>query len=900
MEVSIQSLIAAEKPPVTERFMSQSGESIATLLFADVVKSTQGHQTLGEPYGLAIAHMHRTSRDAGEAHGSDLHKQTGDGFMISFANPMSAVLCARDIQALLLTDSWPPELPRLSVRMGLHTDEKRIVDGELTWPLSWRANRIMDAANGAQILISEATHALVKHAITVEHGLSCRSLGSFRLKDLLVPEPLFRLDVTGLRLSKAAPRALPDGFHNFPVEERHFIGREAEVAHVLRLFRDNHAQLVTISGIGGLGKTRLAKHSAAQMVEDFPDGVWLVEMEALSQRDEIVPAICSVISVDTAHETPLEGLKGFLVDRKLLLVLDCFERLAGNADLLDSILRFAPGVRFLITTRKVLRLPREFEYELQPMQFGDAVSGRRQASESMSLFAEAATHVAPDFAIGARNKKSVQEICALLEGLPLALILAASQLRYLSIADLHSELKASRFDVLVRPAVVVETRHEGLQQVITDSFRLLSLEEQSLLCELSVFVGGFYLEDARQVCSSAPTLPLLQGLSQLRDNSLLKAQIMGERSRYKLLDTVREYLDKMSGPTGSSSSGDMAACRRRHAGHYASLARKVHALIHDGKWKEGTDTLWQETGNVRAAIRFSIDEGLDDLVIAFAECLARTYSEAGLLSDFEILATAAEPASQRLGRSDIAAGLLGLRGALAMRRGDRKEAWRVWEDRVVLSLTIGDIDGAASTLFDLANMACDVEVYEKARILLARAMELSHGEGIPLYACAAQAALAEISMAQNDRGEARSQADQSRRMLPDVEDIDWLIFICIKLGRVYRYLDELITAEDVLRSAVRAASEGSRMFALSRSVELLGLVYEARGNHTGAATAFTAACRAVAVVDSRRSRQAKENLERFQTHGEDSVGLLLQELSTRTLDELTAQLLIDNSANSLS
>src|SRR5262249_32256495 len=196
---------------------------------------------------------------------------------------------------------------------------------------------------------------------------------------------------------------------------------QQELADVLRYFRERKARLLTVTGIGGIGKTRLAKQAAAEMADEFPQGVWLVEMDALDTRDEILPAICGALRLETGPTSPEKALEAALHPKRLLLLLDCFELLKDHADLIEHLLKSAPGLRCLVTSRKVLGLPREFEYPLEPMRTSKSPGGRRRLSDSAALFAEAAGHVRPDFAVTSGNRRAVQELCELLEGIPLSI-----------------------------------------------------------------------------------------------------------------------------------------------------------------------------------------------------------------------------------------------------------------------------------------------------------------------------------------------------------------------------------------------------------------------------------------------------------------------------------------------
>jgi predicted ATPase/class 3 adenylate cyclase len=861
-----------------------------TLVFADLEASSTGWQRHGQTYGDALRAMHALARDCAERHGGTYVKNTGDGFLLAFAAPMAAVLCSRDIQSALLTDGWDATLPRLALRIGIHTDTPELLDGDYTGFAMWRAERVMEAAHGAQILLSETTHALIKHEIAASPECACETLGAFRLRDLLAPVPLFRLSISGLSLSTLPPRALPQDRHNLPEEERPFIGRRGELADVTRLFREQGAHLVTITGIGGIGKTRLARQVAAALTDDFPDGVWMVELDSLDTREEALATIAGVLQIEGDRDDTERTLRTALASKRLFLLLDCFERIAQHAGLIEQILRAAPQVRCLVTSRVVLGLPREFEYPLQPLPTSGS-GGEGPPSESMQLFVEAAMHVIHDFALTPDNRSLVEQLCAEMEGIPLSLILAAGRLRHLSLRDLLEQVREHRFDVLRRRPVGPD-RQAALQQVIADSFLMLPGEQQRLLCRLSIFVGGFYLEDADYVCGTASRADLLDGIALLRENSLVQAQTLGDHTRFKLLDTVREYLAGLK--RGDDLEAELLDCRKRHAARYADLARRIDTLMQQGRWNEGITMLWREIGNLRAAAAFCIEIQDCPLVADFADALGRIYFEAGLWDDFERLARSAEEAAERLNRPFLRARMLGLRGALAARRGDRAETRRLWEERLKLSLQIGDVAGAADTLSDLADQAREAGDHAEARRLLRRAIRMAQSENRLSLLAVARIIQADIALDEGKADIARKYADRARRMTVGSIDVDTVLYVHARLGHIYREIGDFAQAEDSLQTAIRLAAEGNRDFSLISALLDLGALYERQGNLRCAAYAYTTAARIHPDIASRRSEAAASALAHFYREIEDpTIKAFLDQSRDRSWSEILTDLLIE-------
>jgi predicted ATPase/class 3 adenylate cyclase len=831
-----------------------------TLVYADLAGSTVGWREHGPTFGASIAAMHAVARERAEARGGDYVKSTGDGFILAFPSPLFAVICAAEIQREILCGEAFADRPRLALRVGVHTDTPTVVDGEYTGFAMWQAQRVMDAAQGAQILMSETTYILAKRDVSAAHDCSCEPLGSFQLRDLLEPIALYRVIVPGVPLSELPPRVMPAGSHNLPEEERPFIGRAREVAEVAGLLAHEGTRLVTITGIGGIGKSRLAKQAAAQRIDDYPDGVWLADMEDARSREDAVAAIRAALPVETGPEFPGSGRSGALGSARLLLILDCFERLEPHAALVDDLLRAAPSIRCLVTSRCVLGLPREFEYPLLPMDAGGADDADKlpEPVDAMALFSEAASHVVHDFAVTPANRPMVAELCRELEGIPLCLVLAAGRLRQMSLPELTAEVRTHRLAVLKRRMPGVD-RHGAMRDVVAASIDMLQPETRHLLEQVSLFQGGFFQDDAAAVCTFDDGIDLLDGLAALRENSLLHAQIVDERTRYRLLDTVREYV------TGTVAPGDEAieASRRRHAERYAALAASIGTSMNGGRWAEAMAHVRRESANLRAAVGYAAGVGSLELLIAFGGTLARIYFEAGLWDDFGRLVEAAAPAAEALGREDVANLLLGLRGARAARQGDIPAARALWEQRVERALVAGDVPAAADNLFDLANLAREAGDYTGARKLLRRAMGIARDYGDSGLLGTAYAVLAAMKLAEGAPQEARRAADRAVRAAQVSGDVEARLFIQTSVGRVYLETGDERRAEAALHEAIGLAMDGDRDLALIGALIDVGRLHERGGRPERAAMAYAAAASIRPGLPCARTALAHSALDRF-------------------------------------
>ena len=696
----------------------------------------------------------------------------------------------------------------------------------------------------------------------------------------------------------AAPAA---PLHDVPDDERPFVGRGDAAQAIMAKLRGG-AGLVTITGIGGLGKSTLARHCARFLAPDFEGGVRWVELDGLNGRDEIAAALCAALDISSGDRAPADALAAPPTPRagalRRLVVLDCFERHLAHAPLVEQALRGRAGVSCLVTSRALLGLPREHEYALPPMTTTEAPAEtpapRRAApaetwEESALLFAEAATHAAPDFALTPQNRPLVEALCRRLEGVPLSLVLAAGRLRYLSLSDLAAQVEAAPLRVLRRRNVgdPAFDRHAALQEVIAGSFALLPPAERNVMAQLGVFVGGFGLNDALAVCQPPDGGDVLDSLSHLRDHSLVQVLVReGDTTRYRLLDTIREYL-------GDGGTDQLAACQSRHAAHYARLARDLNARMARGEWAEAAAQMRGELGNLRAAIEWATANAADDLTISLADALTRLLGESGLWQDFDTLTAAALAAHERRDDAPRRMRLWAFRAQMARRRGAESEARLLLEKMRSHFEANRDMPGVADTLFELANQARDLNETDRAGALLEQAEAAAHQAGLFGTVASALVLQAELA-APHDPAAARTYLASATRRLDGVTtDPDAIIFVGVRAGCLLREWGEAEGAEAWLLRALETAALGNRTFGVSRALLELGVLYERAGNLPSATLAYLAAERVHASLDARRREETVNALARFKRTNRGAVEVQQIQRETRSLpwNELVARLL---------
>lgn len=661
--------------------------------------------------------------------------------------------------------------------------------------------------------------------------------------------------------------------HNLPSEARRFIGRDRMRITLLELVRGREKRLVTITGIGGMGKSHLARQVAFEMVADFPDGVWLIDCHALRDREDVLGAICAALHIKPGSDGFEGTLNRTLLARKTLLLLDGFETVVAHASCIEGLLRNAPQVQCLVTSRHTLGLAREMQVSLDPMEVARPSSEQDTLSEGMTLFIEAAGHVLSDFRINTVNRDLVEQICSLLDGIPLAIILAAGFLRTLSLPELLGIVQEQRFQVLRRREVGEDDRHADLQQVIAESILALESSEQRYLRRMSIFVGGFDYTAARQVCvePEEDSSHLLELLSRLHDHSLLSRR--GEPARLQLLDTVRECLETLNLQEGSDAAlaQEMLNCRFRHAAYYAPLAQRIHTLILDqGDWSEGVKLLWRDIGNLRAAIACCIADGRDDLLIDYARTLARTLAELGLATDFQQLAQAAEQAAEKYHRPEVIADMLALRGMLARRNGQREQARLYWERRLELVREYGTPEQLADVLYDLAGQARVEGDPARCKRLLAECLNLARVHKLPNERVTGHLMAAQIALAENRPRQAMLRAQATLRALGEDVNRQVVVYAWGLLAKLYLQLGELQQAETLFRQAITAYLEGERAFEVGYFLSHFGVLCERQKRVRQAALAFLIACRIHTQFATQMQQLAESDLERFQKEHNDS------------------------------
>jgi predicted ATPase/class 3 adenylate cyclase/DNA-binding CsgD family transcriptional regulator len=710
-----------------------------TLLFTDMESSTRLLQQLGKRYAGVLEECRQILRTAFHTSGGQEVDTQGDAFLVAFARATDATSAAVSIQRTLFIHAWPEDVV-VRVRMGLHTGEPQLAAEGYVGLDVHQAARIMRAAHGGQVVLSQTTRDLVQYDLPDRVHL--RDLGEHRLKDLQRPSRLFQLVIADLPADFPPLKTLDSRPNNLPVQFTRLIGREQEVAAVQHLLQRESVHLVTLTGPGGTGKTRLGVQVTAESSDLFPDGVYFVNLAPISDAEFVVPAIAQTLGIrEVADQSLPERLQEELQQKQVLLLLDNFEQVVSAALQVTDLLVACPKLKVLVTSREVLHVRAEHEFAVPPLALPDPTHLPELAALShyaaVALFLQRAQVVKPEFQVTAANAPTIAEICVRLDGLPLAIELAAARVKLFPPQALLARLN-QRLQVLTSGARDAPARQQSLRNTIAWSYDLLHAEEQRLFQRLSVFVGGCTMQTIKALGvaldKSSGAGWLLDRVASLIDKSLLQqTQQEGDEPRLVMLETIREY-----GLEALTASGEMDVTRHAHATYYLRLAEEAEPeLALTGQLTGQRQVMWleqleREHENLRAALQWSVEQGeagqsmemalrlgaaLEDFwVIRGHDTEGRTFLERALAGSEGVT-----PA--------VRAKALGTVGRLALDQGDTDRGEVVCEQSLALYRELGDTAGIALSLYRLGVVAWTRNNLTVSRSLTEKALALGREMG---------------------------------------------------------------------------------------------------------------------------------------------------------------------------
>ncbi len=621
-----------------------------TFPFTDIEGSTRLVQALGADRWGPLLERHREIVRTALAASDGIEIQTeGDAFFAVFARPADAIRAVVAAQRGLAAEPWPEDAP-VRVRMGLHTGDGELdADGAYVGADVHRAARVGGAGHGGQVVLSAATAALL--STSLPDGVALRDLGEHRLKDLR-PERLWQLDADGLPHDFPAVRSLDARPNNLPTQLTSFVGRHRELAETGALLRGT--RLLTLTGPGGTGKTRLSLQLAAAAADAYPAGTWFVPLEPIRDPTLVLPTIARTLGIaERAERTPLDMLTETIGEDRILFVLDNFEQVIDAAPDVAALLRACPGIAVITTSRAVLRVSGEQEYvvpglpsppdtsRLSRVELENLPPAVRRPDaatlcqyEAVRLFIARAVAVRPGFQVTNDNAPAVAAICARLQGMPLAIELAAARVRILSPEQILARLE-DQLALLTSTARDLPERQRTLRGAIAWSCDLLDEPHRRLLARLSVFRGGWDLGMAEAVLdagdgtgSEGPGLDILEGLTTLVDQSLARSVDIGDEPRFDLLESIREFAAELLAEAGVTE-----VVRERHAGAFLALAEEAAPHLSGEDQRAWLERLERDHDNLRAALSWAVERPDPEVAVRLAFALWRFWQQRGYLRE---------------------------------------------------------------------------------------------------------------------------------------------------------------------------------------------------------------------------------------------------------------------------
>jgi predicted ATPase/class 3 adenylate cyclase len=816
--------------------MAELPSGTVTFLFTDIEGSTRLWEQSPAAMAPALARHDALMREAIEDRGGHIFTTVGDAFCAAFATAPDAILTALSAQRAVLAETWPEPIS-LKVRMALHTGIAEMRGRHYFGPSLNRVARLLAAGNGGQVLLSEATAAAARPALPPDTSLLDR--GVHRLKDLQQPEKVFQLCHPDLPAQRSPLRSLSTHPNNLPQHLTSFIGREKEMADIEKLLAGT--RLLTLAGSGGCGKTRLAMQVAADLLEAYPDGVWLVEFAALSDPALVPQTVAYALGLkEERGKSLLHTVTEYLASKRALLVLDNAEHLlVACAQLADSVLRQCAHVVLLVSSREGLGIAGELTYRVPSLPMPDPIRDDTPESvvryDSARLFIERARLQVPQFAVTPQNASALASVCYRLDGIPLALELAAGRVRSMSVEEVNRRLDQT-FRLLTGGSRTALPRQQTLRALIDWSYDLLSAHEQTLLWRVAVFAGGWTLGAVEQVCSGAgiEESSVLDLLTSLADKSLLQAEERDGTTRYRLLETVRQYArDRLL------ESGEAQRWRDRHLAHFLALAEQAEPQLMRADQRAWFDRVETEHDNLRSALTWSSAEGGDTVSgLRIAGALWWFWFVRGYFGEGRRWLSALLAAAPRGRAAAERAKALAGAGGLARQQGDYATARDLYEQSLALRRDLGDKRGVAAVRGDLGLIGFHLGEYAAARVLLNDSInalrELGDRQGLAM----ALNSLGMITMDEGDYEAAGLLYQESVAIRRELGDRHGIAMTVNNLGVIASHRGEFLAASALFEEGLAIRRELGDRRGVALTLHNLGIQTYQLGNKAAATALF--------------------------------------------------------------
>ncbi|HET8679528.1 MAG TPA: tetratricopeptide repeat protein [bacterium] len=808
--------------------MKQGNRVLTTLLFTDIVGSTELATDLGDRrwHDLLDSHHAIVRRELRRFRGREIDS-VGDSFLAIFDGPERGIRCACAVRDAVRD-------LRIEIRAGLHSGEVETGDGTVRGIAVHLGARVAAVARPGEILVSSTVRDLVAGS-----GIQFEDRGVFTLKGVPEERRLFAVSdvppeaASGLhRGAEPGPVRLfdqpPGRTTNLPLQLTSFIGRARELAEIQE--RIASSRQLTLTGTGGVGKTRLAIELASRVLAQFPDGVWMVDLSPLSDPARVPQAVASALGVQEETGRPLpEVLGDYLLSKRALLMLDNCEHLtAACAELVEYLLRRCPDIRVLATSREILGTTGELTYSVPSLSVPDPRQHPAPAEatdyEAVRLFVDRAGLGQPDFVLTAANAPAVLQICGRLDGIPLAIELAAARVKTLSVEDIASRLD-DRFRLLTGGARTALPRHRTLRAAMDWSHDLLSDAERTLLRRLAVFAGGFTLDTTEAVCAGEGIDPddVLDLLTRLVDKSLVTVD-RSAQTRYRQLETIRQYSRERL-----VAAGEEDATLRRHRDFYLALAEEAEPQLHGPRQMEWLDRVAAEHDNARAALEWSLRQPEGEPGFRLAAAMSSFWHARGYLAEGREWLDRVLPRTADVSAKIRMRALLGA-GRLAFAQDDFGLATSIFEQVVPLAREWGDRGILALTLGWLGHAAWHQGERAKGVALCEESVALARDVGDAWTTAIVLDEVSVVARHEGDRQRASSLLEQSLVLFREAGDIGEVALCLSRLGALATDRADYPRAASLIEEALNLQQMLGRRTASASSLNRLGLIALARGD----------------------------------------------------------------------
>lgn len=831
--------------------MAEIPQGTVTLVFTDIVGSTRLWEQFPEQMRRTVAEHDQILREIFARFSGYVFKTVGDAFCAAFASPKAAIQAAVLIQKTLAGTTWP-EVGHLQLRIGVHTGPAELREGDYFGGTVNRCARIESAAHGGQILLSKIVMDLLADDAPV--GLGFKPLGKHRLRSLERPEHLFQVTAEGLALDFPPPKSLEILPNNLPLQTTSFVGREEELKTVGEAISEK-TRLLTLVGTGGTGKTRLAIEVGALLVQKFSDGVWLVELALISDAAGLLEAIAKSVGVREEADSQLrETLLQFLAPRQTLLILDNCEHLnTVVASLVSDILKTCPTVKILATNRHLLGIRGEMSFPVPPLRIFDVHRSRQEnkhtveeilAYDAVKLFVDRASAIKPEFTVNRENAEAIAEICSRLDGIPLAIELAAARSRLLQPAQIAERLH-DRFRLLKGGTSDHLPHQQTLQALIDWSHDLLSLREKTLFRRLGVFVGGRDLEAIEAVCRGGEVQEeeIMDLLQELVEKSLVyvEAEQTDQSPRYTMTESVWQYAREKLWASGEGDD-----LRNRHLDFFLDRVEQASPHFEGPQQKQWLDRFDLDTFNYQSAVSWSIRSGLHEKGMRMLIAMARPLEVRGFLSEAweqyrQILEITASHPSRLRALTLQAAGRI----AWAL---DRYEEAREFATQAEEQLRQFELSREAMMCQAiLAFLDRGDGRTEEAESRFTKALQFGEQSGEPRLTAVCQSGLGSIAMDRNDLPQARQRKEAALAIYRELGDW-WIIGLVLwGLAKVAIAQSDFTRAHEALREWIQICRELGNRWAFPYILETEAEAALAEGNPETATLLF-------GLADTQRSK----------------------------------------------